>query len=69
VDERETDLGFGLGAEVAALAPAVLAVATSVFSFAAAQIGVAAKKEGTAVISEQMRYMRAKHARLPIPPR
>jgi hypothetical protein len=39
ISEGETDLGFGLGAEVTALAPAALAVATSVFSFAATQIG------------------------------
>jgi hypothetical protein len=56
-NEGEAYLGFGLGAEVVALAPAALAVATSVFSFAATQIGEAAKKERTAVISEQMRSL------------
>jgi hypothetical protein len=55
ISEGETDLGFGLGAEVTALAPAALAIATSVLSFAATQIGETARKEGAAVISEQMR--------------
>lgn len=55
--EGETDLGFGLGAEATALVPAALAVATSVFSFAATQIGEAAKKEGSAVVSEHVRSL------------
>lgn len=55
--DRESALGFGVGTELAALAPAALALATEVCSFAATQIGEAAKKEGSALISERVRLL------------
>jgi len=54
---RESPLGFGLGAEITALAPAALLLATEAFRFAATKAGEAVKHEAGAVVSERIKAL------------